>query len=372
VIRVDAPFPTLEAVDATFRGEPPGHSVVLVDDTTGDASPLHPSTDGSYRGTELIDSATTTSFQYHFAVDGVAGGELSHALTPSEAAAGVAQVTAGAPIVVTGVAPNAAGAGATLQVVVAGSGFATGDMPTVSGSGVTLTSVVVLSSYGIQAQLSAAANATAGARNIVVTDPITGLSGSCTGCMTIDPAPSPVSVSPGSLQTGASGVTVTVNGAGFQPGTTKLTLTGPSTLVKAKSVTYVSGTQLTVKLSVGSGAALGSYTVKIVNPDGGVGRCTACFTVTQGPVLSSIAPSVVTRSSTQSVTLSGNFFAAGATVSGPTGVTFSNVVVSSATTITATITVSPTAPTGTNLTVTVLEPLSVGAGRGSCACLTVK
>jgi hypothetical protein len=281
VTRVDAPFPTLEAVDATVPNVAAGHAVSLVDDTTGITTALHPSSDGSYRGTELIDSAVSGAFQYHFTIDGVSQGTLSHTLTAAETAGGVVDIS-GAPL------------------------------------------------------------------------------------------PAPTSLSPTALQTGASGVTVTINGTGFLAGANLVTFTGPSTLIKTKLTKYVSTTKLTVTVNVGSAAALGAYTAKVVAPDGGVGLCSGCLTVTRGPVLTGIAPNLVARGTTHSVTLSGNSFSAGATVTGPKGVTFSHVVVMSTTSITATMTVAATAPTGANLPVTVIEPLSVGAGRASRGCLTIK
>jgi hypothetical protein len=88
--RVDAPFPTLEGIEVTLNGLTTGNSASLVDDTTGIATPLqYNPIAGSYQGTELIDSAKTTSFSYHYLIDGIASAEFTHSLTSGESANGV-------------------------------------------------------------------------------------------------------------------------------------------------------------------------------------------------------------------------------------------------------------------------------------------
>jgi len=67
----------------------------------------------------------------------------------------------------------------------------------------------------------------------------------------------------------------------------------------------------------------------------------------------------------------GTGFVAGMTVVGPMGVTFSSVTVHSATSATALMSAASTATTGTNLPVTVVDPTSAGAGRGTWNGLTV-
>jgi len=97
----------------------------------------------------------------------------------------------------------------------------------------------------------------------------------------------------------------------------------------------------------------------------------AKITVFAAPMLTSVKPSAVARGHTYSETLSGSHFTAGATVHGPSGVTFSKVAVKSPSTITATMTISSAAATGTKKVLTVINPASAGSGRGSCACLTI-
>jgi outer membrane protein assembly factor BamB len=275
------------------------------------------------------------------------------------------------PPTVSGITPNAVGQGArNLSVSIAGSGFGAGDTVSASGSGVTLGTVTVVNATTITAKLTATSSAAIGTRDLVIATPSSGTI-TCSACLTVTAHPAPASLTPGSLQTGASGVSISVNGTGFEVGSTKLTITGPSTGVKAKSVAFVSPTQLTAKLSVAATATLGAYTVKITNPDGGTGSCVGCLTITQGPTLAGITPNTAARGQKVTVTLSGQFFSSGATVKGPSGVKFTLVTVVDSSTITALMTVSTTAATGSNLTVTVVDPPGVGSGSGACACLTI-
>ena len=61
--------------------------------------------------------------------------------------------------------------------------------------------------------------------------------------------------------------------------------------------------------------------------------------------------------------MTGTGFASGATLKGPSGVKFTKLVVVNSTTITATMTVSATAPTGTDLPVTVTNNATAGYGK---------
>lgn len=69
--------------------------------------------------------------------------------------------------------------------------------------------------------------------------------------------------------------------------------------------------------------------------------------------------------------ITGTGFANGATVQGPTGVRFSNVVVVNSTTITAVISVHPTRGRGVDLPITVVNPAAAGWGQGTGMCLGI-
>jgi hypothetical protein len=92
LIRIDAPFPTLEGINLSLSGLLPGNNAVMVDDTTGITTPLVQNTDGIYRATELIDSAATASFNYHLVIDGIVSAEFTHTLSPVDTASGVVEL----------------------------------------------------------------------------------------------------------------------------------------------------------------------------------------------------------------------------------------------------------------------------------------
>jgi hypothetical protein len=111
--------------------------------------------------------------------------------------------------------------------------------------------------------------------------------------------------------------------------------------------------------------------VTITNPDHSTGTCTSCFAVIAAPTLASIAPSKAARGTTTSVTLKGSGFVAGATSTGPTGVTFTKITVVNATTITATMKIAATAHTGTGLAVTVTNNAAAGYRKATKTVLTI-
>lgn len=90
------------------------------------------------------------------------------------------------------------------------------------------------------------------------------------------------STSPSSRGQGASHQPITITGTGFVSGATADFGAG----ITVHSATYSSPTSLSADISVAGGAALGSRTVTVTNPDGGVGSCAGCFTVTPAELVS--------------------------------------------------------------------------------------
>ncbi len=93
MLRVDGPFPTLEAATYTLPGVAAGETLSVLDDSTGQTTPLTRGSDGVYRGTELFDSSMFQTLNYHLAFPGGATGEFTHALTSDETAAGVVSLS---------------------------------------------------------------------------------------------------------------------------------------------------------------------------------------------------------------------------------------------------------------------------------------
>jgi uncharacterized protein (TIGR03437 family) len=98
------------------------------------------------------------------------------------------------------------------------------------------------------------------------------------------PLPSITSISPNPVQISASPQTVILNGSGFQSGAgLTVILSGPSgqTELTAPNVTFVSSTQLSVQMTVGTTA--GNWSVAVANPDGAESQSFDFTTTATGP-----------------------------------------------------------------------------------------
>jgi hypothetical protein len=174
---------------------------------------------------------------------------------------------------ITSLSPSAVGQGGTRNLTVNGTNFQSGATTSVSGTGVTVVSTTFVSSTKLTIKVKAAATAPVGARDLTVT---TGAgSATCTGCLTINPAPAPTSTSP---NRGARGATLSVDilGSNFRAGAKAKFGSG----VTVNSTTFINSGKLTARITIASGTTTGVRTVKIVNPDKGTGSCVGCFTVT--------------------------------------------------------------------------------------------
>ncbi len=179
-------------------------------------------------------------------------------------------------------------------------------------------------------------------------------------------APTITKVNPNSLSQGATNTTVTLTGTSFQSGAKVKSHSG----IHA-AVTFVSATQLDLSVTISATEPPGAYNLDLTNPDGGKFNCKSCLTVTSGsmPTVTSVSPTTLDQNSTTTgFAVTGTNFTSTATLSFSTaGVTASSVSFVSSTSLTATVTVSPTAALGTS-DVTV----STSGGSGTCkACLTI-
>jgi hypothetical protein len=168
--------------------------------------------------------------------------------------------------------------------------------------------------------------------------------------------PTLTSINPTSGNRGAV-VPVTLTGTNFVAGAT-VAVTG--TGVTVSGVTVVSATSITATFTITATAVLTARNVTVTTGGGTTTAVTFTVTAPPAPTLTSISPASGPRGSSaitptvMVVTLTGTNFITGATVaiSGP-GVTVSNVTVVSATTITATFSISNSAATNArNVTVT--------------------
>ena len=220
---------------------------------------------------------------------------------------------------VSSVSPNNGPVAGGTAVTITGTSFAAG--ATVMFGGTPATNVVVVSGTQITATTPAGS---AGGATVTVT--VNSQSGSLTNGFTYVVPATVSSLSPNSGST-AGGTAVTITGTNFAPGAT---VTFGS--AAATNVVVVSGTQITAKTPAGSA---GAVTVTVTNPGAAGGGLASGFTYVVVPTVSSVSPNNGPIAGGTAVTISGTNFAAGATVTfGGTAAT--NVVVASATQITAT------------------------------------
>ena len=177
---------------------------------------------------------------------------------------------------VTSIAPASRPVGASAQTItVTGSGYAPGVTAKLSGSGVTINSLTRTSATSLKLVVSISGGATAGGRNLTLTNPDTGTT-TCTNCFTVNAKPTIGTLTPSSRARGTANQVVTLSGSGFQAGA-KVTVSGTGVTA---TVTALTPTKLTLSVTVAGNAATGNRTVTVTNPDTGAVAKGNAFRVT--------------------------------------------------------------------------------------------
>ena len=337
---------------------PPAPTLTSVSPNSGEQGTAVPVT---LTGTNFVSGATVSPGNSGITVSGVTvvnATQITATLTISgTAATGTNNMTVttaggtgnGVPFTVnppaptlTAVSPNSGTQGATLSVTLTGANFATGATVSPGNSGITVSNVTVASATQITATFTISGTAATGINNVTVT---TAGGTSNGGPFTVTPpAPTLTTVSPNSGAQGTA-VSVTLTGTNFVSGTT---VNPGSSGITVSNLTVVSATQITATFTISGTAATGASSVTATTA-GGTSNGVP-FTVTPpAPTLTTVSPNSGAQGTAVAVTLTGTSFVSGATVNpGSSGITVSNVTVSSATQITATFTISGTAATGAN------------------------
>ncbi len=256
-------------------------------------------------------------------------------------------VSAPPPPVIASIAPGSIQAGASgVTFTLTGSGFQPGATVASSSSDFTVSGVAVVSATQVRFSGSAAPTAAPGPRTVTVTNPDGQSSAPATVQVTLSAPPVIASIAPGSIQAGASGVTFTLTGSGFQPGATVASSSSDFTV---SGVAVVSATQVRFSGSAPLTAPPGPRTVTVTNPDGQTSK-PAMVRVTPAPrpVITLVTPfSIRAGDRNVEVAVQGSGFQPGATAAyGTTDVLVGAVTVASATRITFPITVLDTASPG--------------------------
>ena len=259
---------------------------------------------------------------------------------------------------ITSLSPTSATAGAAgFTLTVNGTNYVSGSVVNFNGTATTTTFV---SATQLTASITAAEIATAGTSNVTVTNPAPGggISGSSPFPVN-NPTPTVTTLSPSSGTVGGAAFTLTVNGTNFNHSSV-VTFNG-----SARTTTFVSTTQLTIQVTTGDIATLGSLPLSVTNPAPGGGTSTTVnLPVTNPPpVITTIAPTSATAGGAGfTLTVNGTGFVTGATVSF-NGIDRTTTFVNS-TQVTAAILASDIATAGT-FNVTVKNPAPGGGTSGN-------
>jgi hypothetical protein len=241
-------------------------------------------------------------------------------------------------------APSTVAAGGpALTLTLTGSGFLSGSVVRWNGADL---ATVYASDTQLTATIPAANRASAGAASVTVfnASPGGGTSNALTFTVTTrNPAPTVGGITPNAgLNTGSVSVTNLAGSKFFSGASVKLTLSGKPSIT-ATNVVVVSAMKITCTFDL-KGAAPGSYSVVVTNPDGQSGSKASAFTVKRppAPTVSAITPNAGLNNGSVSITnLAGANFVTGAVVklsaSGKSNIVATNVKVVSATKITCTL-----------------------------------
>src|SRR5262249_50659511 len=152
--------------------------------------------------------------------------------------------TIGTPPTLASVVPSGLSQGATSQnVVLNGTGFQSGAVVTFSpNTGITVNNTTVNTAIKITVNVTIAANAPTGPRDVTVTNTDTGTV-TKTGAFLVGPAVT--NIVPASQPNNTNGDSETINGTGFQPGATVTFVGGNAPTVSGTVTVNGAGTQLT-------------------------------------------------------------------------------------------------------------------------------
>jgi hypothetical protein len=306
-----------------------------VTDISPENGPTAGSTSVTITGTGFVDGATVTfggtagtgvafvsSTSITATTPAHAAGEVDVVVTNPDTQSGTLsdEFTYIAPPTVTGISPPSGPTAGSTSVTITGTGFVDG--ATVTFGGTAGTGVAFVSSTTITATTPAH---TAGAVDVVVTNPDT-QAGTLSGGFTYIGPPTVSAILP-TGGTPAGGTPVTITGTGFVDGAT-VTFGGTA----GTSVAFVSSTTITATTPA---HVAGAVDVVVTNPDTQYGTLTSGFMYAAPPTVTDIAPVSGPSAGSTSVTITGTGFVDGATVTFG-GAAGTSVAFVSSTTITAT------------------------------------
>jgi len=361
--------PAITSINPTSRGQgATNQSFTITGTGFVDGATVTFSGTGITVGTVTVNSATSISTTITVAEDAATTARDVTVTNPDHGVGTCAACfTVHAAPTVVSASPDTAGQGAVARsIVLTGTGFQSGATVSFSGTGITVDSVTFNSATSLTVTIDVASDAALTSRDILVTNPDGGPA-TCSACFTINIHPTTTSLTPSSRGQGATDESIDVTGTDFVDGAT---VSFAGTGITVDSVTFVDSTTLTIIVDVASIAATGTRNVTVTNPDGGMGTCSACFTVNSGPAVTSITPAQRGRGlSNQDLAFAGTGFTGATTVQfSGIGITVNSATFGTATTGTVNVSVASDAPLG--LRNVILE--NTDGGTLTCTgCFTV-
>jgi hypothetical protein len=363
--------PTIQNASGNFGGGPllgnyapaPGSGLI-------DGIACTTTAGGCLAGTETVPAPTLDFF----------GNPRPDATNPTAIDFGAVEIqgnrgTTGTPTL-TAIKPTQGIRGTVVSVVLTGTNLASATSVTVSGGGDITATITAVSSNQISANFTISATAALTARDVTANTPAG--SATLTGAFTVVSS-ALASISPSSGTRGTA-VPVTLTGTNFAaPATVTVTTAGFGVNITVGPVTVVNSTTITTTFTIagGAGTLAGPRNVNVTTPSGpATGTVQFTVIVPAAPTLTSVSPNSGSQGTAVPVTLTGTNFVAPVTVNrsggAGSGITISGVTLVSSTQITATFTISATAPNvSRNISVTTPGgtsnnvPFTVGASLSS-------
>jgi hypothetical protein len=241
--------------------------------------------------------------------------------------------------VLASVSPNQDRQGATLNVTVTGTNL-TNASEVRFGSGIAVNSFTILSGNQITANITIAADATVGTRDISVTTP--GGSFTLPSSFTVKQGmPKITSISPDSGNQGAT-LTITINGINFNGASEVRFGSG----IAVNNMSVIDSSHIEAKITIIAGTETGTKDVSVTTP-GGSDVLVNGFTVIQSlPVITSISPENASKGTSLTVIISGSNLEGTSSVSFGTGTAVSSFTNLSPTQLLVNVIINSDAVTG--------------------------
>jgi hypothetical protein len=241
--------------------------------------------------------------------------------------------------VIASISPNQDRQGATLNITITGTNLS-GTSEVRFGTGIAVNSFTILSGNQVTANITIAADAAVGVRDVSVTTPGGSFTLS-TGFTIKQGLPVIASISPNQDRQGAT-LNVTITGTNLN-GTSEVRF---GTGIALNSYTVLSGNQLTANITIAPDSTVGTRDISVTTP-GGTYVLPASFTVKQAlPKIASISPDNGNQGATLTITIKGINFSGASEVRFGTGMAVNNMSVLNSSQIEVMITIIAGTETG--------------------------